>query len=60
MFEDCEFDEDSMPCECSCGTWFDLNDGNSCGECNTIFCTECVEEPFDTCERCEYLNGDEI
>lgn len=33
-----------MPCECeTCGKWFDLNDGWSCYECNTIFCCECMD-----------------
>ncbi len=52
MFEDYEFDEDSMPCHCTCGRMFDLNDGNPCGECKTIFCEDCLEEPFDTCKGC--------
>lgn len=41
-----------MPCECNCGEWFDLNDGNTCDECHKIFCTECVEEPFGLCPQC--------
>ncbi len=42
-----------MPCECSCGKWFDLNDGNSCDSCNQVFCTDCVKEPFELCTICE-------
>lgn len=42
-----------MPCQCGCGNWFDLNDGNPCGgSCKTVFCTDCVKEPFDNCENC--------
>lgn len=41
-----------MPCECDCGEWFDLNDGNTCGECHKVFCTECVDEPFGLCPQC--------
>lgn len=49
-FED--FDEDSEICFCSCGNAFDLHDGNPCLRCNTIFCEECVDEPFDVCPGC--------
>lgn len=41
-----------MPCQCDCGEWFDLNKGNACVECNKVFCTECVEEPFGFCPQC--------
>jgi len=41
------------PCMCvSCGAWFDLKEGNPCFQCKQIFCDQCLEEPFDTCERC--------
>lgn len=42
-----------MPCQCDCGKWFDLNDGNPCDLCNKIYCNSCLESPFDTCGRCK-------
>lgn len=47
------FDEDSQPCLCPCGNWFDLTDGNPCGTCSKVFCEDCVEAPFNNCEGCE-------
>jgi hypothetical protein len=44
--------EMEMPCKCDCGEFFDLNDGNTCGECERVFCTECVDEPFGLCYQC--------
>ena len=41
-----------MPCVCDCGEVFDLKDGNQCDECGKIFCTECVEKPFELCPNC--------
>ena len=48
-----DFDEDSQPCPCCCGEWFDLPDGNPCGSCKTLFCENCVDEPFDRCPGCK-------
>ena len=42
-----------MPCECPCGKWFDLNKGNPCDSCKQVFCTKCVEEPFENCDNCK-------
>lgn len=42
-----------MPCECDCGNWFDLQEGNPCDSCDTVSCTECIESPWDTCPRCK-------
>ena len=42
-----------MPCQCDCGNWFDLNDGNPCNKCDIISCEECIEQPWNTCPRCE-------
>ncbi len=43
------FDEDSMPCRCSCGNYFDLNDGYTidrvCGNGNReLVCQECFDQ----------------
>jgi len=48
-----DFDEDSQPCSCSCGEWFDLNDGNPCGSCKRLFCEDCLDEPFEDCPGCK-------
>ena len=42
-----------MPCMCECGNFFDLHDGNSCRDCDKVFCTECIEEPFELCPGCK-------
>ena len=49
-----ESDEEifDMPCTCSCGAVFDLNDGNTCAGCNIVFCENCVDEPFGLCAGC--------
>jgi hypothetical protein len=47
------FNEDSMPCLCDCGEWFDLNDGNPCSDCNKVLCKKCINEPFDPCPTCK-------
>ena len=48
-----DFDEDSQPCLCPCGEWFDLDEGNPCGSCKKVFCEECVDEPFEDCNYCK-------
>jgi len=53
-----QFNEDSQPCMCGCGCWFELNDGNPCGGCKIIFCTECLEQPFDLCPNCKQYGED--
>ena len=45
-----------MPCQCACGNWFDLNEGNPCSSCNLVYCTDCLEEPFDICDSCQKEN----
>lgn len=48
-----------MPCQCSCRQFFDLNDGHTCDGCYQIFCDGCIEEPFDLCPDCQYLEESE-
>lgn len=43
-----------MPCQCNCGEFFNLNDGNPCGSpgCGAIMCHECIPEPWADCPAC--------
>jgi hypothetical protein len=41
------------PCLCDqCGKWFDLERGNGCRGCKTVYCPKCVKEPFALCRSC--------
>lgn len=36
-----------MPCMCSCGNWFDLNDGYADGNSSNVVCKDCHNETED-------------
>ena len=61
--EDDDFGEDAMPTPCvSCGNTFDLNDGNPCHKCHTVFCRDCARDVEDVgwrCVRCHRGGSDE-
>lgn len=45
---DIYLDEDmEMPCLCSCGEWFDLNDGYSQQNSNQLVCSSCHQMELD-------------
>lgn len=49
-----EFETDTpqdmeMPTPCPCGRWVELNDMNSCGTCDQLFCHQCVPRNGDNC-----------
>lgn len=46
-----DFGPDDMPCDCSCGNMFDLNDGNPCSQCKNLYCDDCCEA-WELCEGC--------
>jgi len=45
-----------MPTICvSCGSWFDLDQGKPCYECNIVYCDNCASYSRDSswiCKRC--------
>ena len=44
------------PCLCDCGTWFDLEDGWGCRECNKVHCPDCMDNgEKDVCDSCKRI-----
>lgn len=41
------------PCVCDCGKVFDLDKGNACDICGTVYCTECLKEHWGICDKCK-------
>lgn len=45
-------DSYEAPCVCDCGEIFELDEGNGCECCGTVYCTECLPEHLTPCSKC--------
>ena len=47
-----------MPTPCTCGNVVELNDMNTCGTCNKLYCNQCLKRSWEDCDYCEDLKDD--
>lgn len=49
-----------MPIPCpTCDRTVELNDMNTCGSCNEMFCSQCLKQSWEDCDNCnESLHHD--
>lgn len=42
-----------MPTPCpTCDRTVELNDMNTCGSCNEMFCNQCLKQSWEDCDNC--------